>query len=163
MVSHSQDFLNTVCTNIVRWHPKTKQREVYGGNYDTYVQTRKEKEEAQMRAFEKEQEQVADIKQFIARFGHGTRKMAQQAQSREKLLRKIEEGGLTAAVEVDYVKKLRFPECGKLPPPVLQVQSVSFACACRPRAGAGSRAPRAPPPSHDPPHGRPRVAAAVHA
>ena len=80
-----------------------------------------------MRLFEKQQEQVADIKQFVARFGHGTKKNAQQAQSREKLLKKLEEGGLTEKVEVDFVKKLRFPDCGKLPPPVLQVQNVTFA------------------------------------
>ena len=126
MVSHSQDFMNSVCTNIIRWHPRTKQLEVFGGNYDTYVATRREKEEAQMRIYEKEQEQVADIKQFVARFGHGTKKMAQQAQSREKLLRKLEEGGLTEKVEVERVKQLRFPDCGKLPPPVLQVQGVTF-------------------------------------
>jgi ABC-type multidrug transport system fused ATPase/permease subunit len=94
--------------------------------YDTYVQTRKEKESAQMGKFEKEQEQVADIKSFVARFGHGTKKMAQQAQSREKLLKKMEEAGLTERVEVEVVKRLRFPDCGKLPPPVLQVQNVTF-------------------------------------
>ena len=32
MVSHSQDFMNTVCTNVIRWHPRTKQLEVFGGN-----------------------------------------------------------------------------------------------------------------------------------
>lgn len=124
MVSHSQDFMNTVCTNIIRISKKTM--DVYGGNYDTYIQTRREKEENQMRQFEKEQEQVADIKSFVARFGHGTKKMAQQAQSREKLLKKMEESGLTEKVEVEFVKKLRFPDCGKLPPPVLQVQNVTF-------------------------------------
>jgi ATP-binding cassette subfamily F protein 2 len=100
---------------------------VFGGNYDTYIQTRREKEEAQTRLYEKEQEQVADIKQFVARFGHGTKKNAQQAQSREKLLRKMEEAGLTEKVELEFVKRLRFNDCGKLPPPVLQVQNVTFA------------------------------------
>jgi ATP-binding cassette subfamily F protein 2 len=79
-----------------------------------------------MRQYEKEREQVADIKEFVARFGHGTKKNAQQAQSREKLLRKMEEGGLTEKVEAEVVKKLRFPACGKLPPPVLQVTSTTF-------------------------------------
>lgn len=124
MVSHSQDFMNTVCTNIIRI--SRGQMAVFGGNYDTYIQTRREKEEAQTRLFEKEQEQVADIKQFVARFGHGTKKNAQQAQSREKLLRKMEEAGLTEKVELEFVKRLRFNDCGKLPPPVLQVQNVTF-------------------------------------
>lgn len=96
MVSHSQDFMNNVCTNIIRMHKK--QLDYFGGNYDTYVQTRAEKEEAQMKAWEKQQEEIAHIKDFVARFGHGTRKMAQQAQSREKVLRKMEDAGLTEKV-----------------------------------------------------------------
>ena len=124
LVSHSQDFMNNVCTNIVRI---AKQRmEVFGGNYDTYIGTRREKEEAQMRQFDKEQAEIADIKQFVARFGHGTKKNAQQAQSREKILKKMVEEGLSEKVEVELVKRLRFPDCGKIPPPVLQVQNVTF-------------------------------------
>lgn len=68
----------------------------------------------------------------MARFGHGTRKMAQQAQSREKILAKLAEGGLTEAVEQEHVKKLRFPSPGTLPPPILQVAGVTFAYPGRP-------------------------------
>lgn len=42
IISHSQDFLNGVCTNIIHFH--AKQLKYYGGNYDTYVQTRAELE-----------------------------------------------------------------------------------------------------------------------
>jgi ATP-binding cassette subfamily F protein 2 len=96
MVSHSQDFMNGVCTNIIRFHKK--KLEVYGGNYNTYIETRKEKEEAQMKLYDKQQGEIAHIKDFVNRFGHGTRKMAQQAQSREKVLRKMEDEGLTEKV-----------------------------------------------------------------
>lgn len=124
MVSHSQDFMNNVCTNIIRMHKK--KLDYYGGNYDTYVQTRAEKEENQMRRFEWEQEQISNMKEFINRFGHGTRKMAQQAQSREKLLRKMMDSGLTEKVEQDKVLRMRFPDPGNLPPPVLMLTNVSF-------------------------------------
>ena len=40
------------------------------------------------------------MSQFIARFGHGTVKMVRQAQSREKLLQKKLEDGLTPKPEV---------------------------------------------------------------
>ena len=45
MVSHSQDFMNTVCTHIV--HHTKKKLVYYSGNYDSFVQTRSEKEEEQ--------------------------------------------------------------------------------------------------------------------
>ena len=51
---------------------------------------------------------TADLKSFIARFGHGHKKMARQAQSRMKLLERIQGD----AVELDYddpYLKLDFP------------------------------------------------------
>ncbi|RYY32967.1 ABC-F family ATP-binding cassette domain-containing protein, partial [archaeon] len=77
--------------------------------------------------YEKQQADIAAMKDFVARFGHGTKKMAQQAQSREKLLAKVLEGDIAEKVEKDAVFKMRFPDPGKLPPPVLQLQNISFA------------------------------------
>jgi ATP-binding cassette subfamily F protein 2 len=125
LVSHSQDFMNNVCTNIVRVHQKGLQE--YGGNYDTYIQTRAELEEAQTKRYEWEQDRVAAVTSFVQKYGHGTRKMAQQAQSREKVLKKMVEAGLTEAVEKESVLKMRFPDPGPLPPPVLQLSNLSFA------------------------------------
>jgi len=46
IVSHSQDFMNGVCTNIIHWQ---KDKLIYyGGNYDTYVKTRSDLEENQV-------------------------------------------------------------------------------------------------------------------
>nr|KYP51785.1 ABC transporter F family member 1 [Cajanus cajan] len=47
VISHSQDFLNGVCTNIM--HMQNKKLKLYTGNYDQYVQTRAELEENQMK------------------------------------------------------------------------------------------------------------------
>ena len=47
IVSHSQDFLNSVCTNIIHW--QQNKLVYYGGNYDAYVKTRSELEENQVR------------------------------------------------------------------------------------------------------------------
>lgn len=124
MVSHSQDFLNGVCTNIIHMHQK--QLVSYSGNYDQYMQTRGENEENQMKKYKWEQEQIAHMKEYIARFGHGSAKLARQAQSKEKTLAKMVRGGLTEKVEADRVVRLKFENVGKLPPPVLQFAGVTF-------------------------------------
>ena len=45
---------------------------------------------------------------YIARFGHGSAKLARQAQSKEKTLAKMIEGGLTQKVQVDKVRLYTF-------------------------------------------------------
>ncbi|GAY59721.1 hypothetical protein CUMW_196690 [Citrus unshiu] len=124
VISHSQDFLNGVCTNII--HMQNKQLKFYTGNFDQYVQTRSELEENQMKQYKWEQEQIASMKEYIARFGHGSAKLARQAQSKEKTLAKMERGGLTEKVVKDKVLVFRFVDVGKLPPPVLQFVEVTF-------------------------------------
>ncbi|XP_052177876.1 ABC transporter F family member 1-like isoform X1 [Diospyros lotus] len=124
VVSHSQDFLNGVCTNII--HMQNKKLKPYTGNYDQYVQTRSELEENKMKQYKWEQEQIASMKEYIARFGHGSAKLARQAQSKEKTLAKMERGGLTEKVVRDRVLVFRFPDVGNLPPPVLQFVEVTF-------------------------------------
>ncbi|GFR51279.1 hypothetical protein Agub_g13637 [Astrephomene gubernaculifera] len=124
MVSHSQDFLNGVCTNII--HMQKKSLAYYSGNYDQYMQTREELEENQMKRYKWEQEQISNMKEYIARFGHGSAKLARQAQSKEKTLAKMVRGGLTERVETDKVIRIRFENVGKLPPPVLQFADVAF-------------------------------------
>eukprot|EP01089_Gocevia_fonbrunei_P015798 TRINITY_DN4723_c0_g1_i1.p1 TRINITY_DN4723_c0_g1~~TRINITY_DN4723_c0_g1_i1.p1 ORF type:complete len:593 (-),score=156.94 TRINITY_DN4723_c0_g1_i1:49-1827(-) len=124
IVSHSQDFLNGVCTNII--HLKDKQLTYYGGNFDSYIQAREELEVNQMKKFNWEQDQIAHMKDYIARFGHGSAKLARQAKSKEKVLAKMEASGLTNAVVKDKVLTLRFENVGELHPPVLQFQGVCF-------------------------------------
>lgn len=124
MVSHSQDFLNGVCTSVILM--RGQKLEFYNGNYDTYVQTRLEKETMQMKKYDWEQDQIAHMKEYIARFGHGNAKLARQAQSKEKVLEKMTRAGLTPKVIEDQTLNFAFHNCGKLPPPVLQLQEMSF-------------------------------------
>lgn len=42
-----------------------------------------------MKKYKWEQEQIKDMKEYIARFGHGSAKLARQAQSKEKTLAKM--------------------------------------------------------------------------
>lgn len=126
-VCHSQDFMNSVCTHIVRLDMTYKKLRYYSGNYDTYVQTRRDQDMVQMRMYEAEQRDVQDIKDFIARFGHGTVKMVRQAQAREKLLQKKMEAGLAQPPEIDPEWDWSFPDAGQLPVPVLAIENVGFA------------------------------------
>merc|ERR1719295_2418796 len=124
IVSHSQDFLNGVCTSIM--HMDLRKLKIYGGNYDQFIKTRGEQVEAQMKQYNWEQEQIAHMKEYIARFGHGSAKLARQAQSKEKTLKKMVDGGLTEKVITDKTVSFYFPSCGTIPPPVIMVQNVSF-------------------------------------
>jgi ATP-binding cassette subfamily F protein 2 len=125
-VCHSQDFMNNVCTNIVRLDPTYKKLRYYSGNYDTYVQTRRDQDMVQMRQYEAEQRDIAEIKDFIARFGHGTVKMVRQSQAREKLLQKKLEAGLTEKPEEIKEWDWSFPDAGQLPVPVLAIENITF-------------------------------------
>jgi ATP-binding cassette subfamily F protein 2 len=124
IVSHSQDFLNGVCTSIM--HMDQRKLKIYGGNYDQFMKTRSEVMEAQMKQYNWEQDQIAHMKEYIARFGHGSAKLARQAQSKEKTLAKMVSEGLTEKVSTDRTVSFCFYDCGKIPPPVIMVQNVSF-------------------------------------
>uniref|UniRef100_A0A1I7STG2 ATP-binding cassette sub-family F member 2 n=1 Tax=Bursaphelenchus xylophilus TaxID=6326 RepID=A0A1I7STG2_BURXY len=124
IVSHSQDFMNNVCTNMI--HLFQKKLIYYGGNYDTFIKTRVELLENQAKRYKWEQDQIAHMKEYIARFGHGSAKLARQAQSKEKTMAKMIAGGLTEKVETEQVKQFYFFNPGDIPPPVIMIQNVSF-------------------------------------
>jgi len=124
IVSHSQDFLNGVCTDII--NIKDKKMEYYTGNYDQFIKTKEEVEINQMKQYQWEQDQIAHMKEYIARFGHGSAKLARQAQSKEKTLQKMVDKGLTEKVRSEKTLSFKFKEVDRLPPPVIQVQSISF-------------------------------------
>uniref|UniRef100_A0A1W7RAW8 ATP-binding cassette sub-family F member 2 n=1 Tax=Hadrurus spadix TaxID=141984 RepID=A0A1W7RAW8_9SCOR len=124
IISHSQDFLNGVCTNII--HLDKGKLNYYGGNYDAFVKTRLELIENQMKRYQWEQNQIAHMKEYVARFGHGSAKLARQAQSKEKTMNKMIAAGLTEKIIADKTVQFYFPSCGTIPPPVIMVQNVSF-------------------------------------
>ena len=80
----------------------------YRVKYDEYVKLRAERREQQIRAYENQQKEIADIKDFIERFRYKPTK-AVQVQSRIKQLEKI------VPIEIDEVDnsslRLKFPPC----------------------------------------------------
>ncbi|KAI9018653.1 P-loop containing nucleoside triphosphate hydrolase protein [Phycomyces nitens] len=125
VVSHSQDFLNGVCTNTMNLTHKRK-LVYYGGNYDMFVKIKEENEVNQAKAYDKQQEEIAHIKKFIASAGTYAN-LVRQAKSKQKIIDKMEAAGLIEKVEKPQAFKFAFTDVDKLPPPVLAFQEVSFA------------------------------------
>ncbi|ODV96810.1 hypothetical protein PACTADRAFT_48620 [Pachysolen tannophilus NRRL Y-2460] len=123
LVSHSMDFLNGVCTNMIDM--RLQKIAMYGGNYDSYIKTRSELETNQMKQYQKQQDEIQHIKKFIASAGTYAN-LVRQAKSRQKILDKMEADGLIQPVVPDRVFSFRFADVEKLPPPVLSFDDISF-------------------------------------
>ncbi|PTD11652.1 ABC transporter ATP-binding protein ARB1 [Fusarium culmorum] len=129
LVSHSMDFLNGVCSSMIDM--RGKQLIYYGGNYDSYSKTRSENETNQMKAYQKQQDEIVHIKKFIASAGTYAN-LVRQAKSRQKILDKMEADGFIQPVEQDRVFSFRFADVDKLPPPVLSFDNVTFSYSGNP-------------------------------
>ncbi len=106
LVSHDRAFINNVTNRTLEI---TCGRVTdYKVKYDEYVKLRAERREQQIRAYENQQKEIADIKDFIERFRYKPTK-AVQVQSRIKQLEKI------VPIEIDEVDNsalhLKFPPC----------------------------------------------------
>ena len=106
LVSHDRAFINNVTNRTLEI---TCGRVTdYKVKYDEYVKLRAERREQQFRAYENQQKEIADIKNFIERFRYKPTK-AVQVQSRIKQLEKI------VPIEIDEVDNsalhLKFPPC----------------------------------------------------
>ena len=106
LVSHDRAFITNVTTRTLEI---SCGRVVdYRVKYDEYMRLRAERREQQLRAYENQQKEIADIKDFIERFRYKPTK-AVQVQSRIKQLEKI------VPIEVDDVDTsamhLKFPPC----------------------------------------------------
>jgi len=125
VVSHSQDFLNSVCSHIIYITPNKHTLQEYTGNYDTFIKTKKELEVNQMKKFKKEQEDIKHLKAFISSCGTYAN-LVRQAKSKQKILDKMYAVGLTEPVVEPPKYTFRFQQCEPLSPPVLAFQNVAF-------------------------------------
>jgi len=125
VVSHSQDFLNSVCSHIIYITPNKRNLQEYTGNYDTFIKTKKELEVNQMKKYKKEQEDIKHLKAFISSCGTYAN-LVRQAKSKQKILDKMYAAGLTEPVVEPPKYTFRFQQCESLSPPVLAFQNVAF-------------------------------------
>ncbi len=108
LVSHDRAFLNNVTNRTIEI--SCGRITDYKAKYDDFVRLREERREQQLRAYENQQKEIADIKDFIERFRYKPTK-AVQVQSRIKQLEKI------VPIVVDEVDRsslhLKFPPCSR--------------------------------------------------
>ena len=106
LVSHDRAFINNVTNRTIEI--SCGQINDYKVKYDEYIKLRDERREQQLRAYENQQKEIADIKDFIERFRYKPTK-AVQVQSRIKQLEKI------VPILIDdvdtSVMHLKFPPC----------------------------------------------------
>lgn len=106
LVSHDRAFINNVCNRTLEI--SCGRIIDYKVKYDEYVVLRKERREQQLRAYENQQKEMADMKAFIERFRYQATK-AVQVQQKIKQLEKI------VPIEVDEIDNsalhLKFPPC----------------------------------------------------
>jgi ATP-binding cassette subfamily F protein 3 len=104
LVSHDRAFINNVTNRTIEISCGVIYD--YKVKYNEFVQLRKERREQQLRAYENQQKEIADAKDFIERFRYKPTK-AVQVQSRIKALEKI------VPIEIDEVDnktmRLKFP------------------------------------------------------
>ncbi len=86
LVSHDRAFLNAVTNRTIEI--SCGRIYDYKLSYDKFMETRKERREQQIRAYENQQKEIADIKEFIERFRYKPTK-AVQVQRRIKQLEKM--------------------------------------------------------------------------
>lgn len=87
IVSHDRTFLNNVVTTIFELSEKGGIA-TYPGNYSAYVRQRQERYDLAMKTYEAQQEHIEKQTDYIKKNNYG--QLARQAQSRAKMLEKVE-------------------------------------------------------------------------
>jgi ATP-binding cassette subfamily F protein 3 len=118
VVSHDRDFLDGVVTAILHIDQKRLRR--YSGNYSSFEEQRAQNLQLAASQIEKQQRERAHLQSFIDRFKAKATK-ARQAQSRMKMLAKMEE---LAPLHVAAPFSFEFREPLRAPNPLLVLESV---------------------------------------
>lgn len=119
VISHDREFLDRVVTHIA--HIEQQRIKLYTGNYSDFEVARAEHLANQQAAFQKQQSEIAHIRDFVNRFKAKATK-ARQAQSRIKALERMEK---IAPAHVDSPFHFRFFEPTRLTAPILALDKAS--------------------------------------
>ena len=109
VVSHDRYFLDKLCTTI--WDVQHGAVHCYNGNYTKYKVLKAERLENERRAYERQQQEIAKLTDYVARNG-ARASTADMAKSREKTLEKMVR--LKAPKSYERVPRFKF-ECGSDP------------------------------------------------
>jgi ATP-binding cassette subfamily F protein 3 len=107
LISHDRGLLDTLCTRTIAFaHGRAEE---YAGNFSYFERESVLRKETQLKQYEAQQREIAEIQRFIDRFRASANK-ATLVQSRIKMLAKIER--IPAPERDDAVMNFKFP-----PPP----------------------------------------------
>ncbi len=116
LISHDREFLDAVVQQIVQI--QGQRLHGYGGNYSAFEAVRAERLAQQQSAYRRQQQEIARIQGFVARFRAKATK-AKQAQSR---LRALERMKRIVPAHVDAPFRFAFPAPKRLPYPLLTLE-----------------------------------------
>eukprot|EP00106_Octopus_bimaculoides_P021982 XP_014789424.1 PREDICTED: ATP-binding cassette sub-family F member 3-like [Octopus bimaculoides] len=114
VVSHDRQFLNAVATDILYLH--SGRIDTYKGNYETFMKSREDRLKNQQKEYEAQQQYREHIQASFAFTQHSAPTTQCHAASFPELK--------PVAKESEVI--LKFPECNKLSPPILQLDDVIF-------------------------------------
>ena len=118
VVSHDRFFLDKVTNRTLELFHGTI--DDYKGNFSAYWRQKQERLEVQRRTFEKQQEEIAKLKDFVRRHHHGQKHA--QAKDRERKLERIE---LVRVPREIRAAPMRFPPASRSGDIVVRAESVS--------------------------------------
>lgn len=136
VVSHDQDFLNSVCDETLHIS-EMRTLDHYRGNYDTFKALERQKRNQQQKAWEKQEKQLKALKSK----GGNSKKKAEELMKNSRSKREpkdkkkqqaIASGQASADVTTlierpkEYAVEMEFPPVPRLAPPVLQVIDAQF-------------------------------------
>ncbi|NOU00716.1 MAG: ABC-F family ATP-binding cassette domain-containing protein, partial [Gallionella sp.] len=122
LVSHDREFLNACVNRIAHVHDQTI--DCYTGDYDDFERARTEKIAQQNQAFNKQQEKIAHLEDFVRRFRAQATK-AKQAQSRIKALDRITRIAAVHVTDGHFELEIEAPE--RSPDLLMRAEKMGFA------------------------------------
>ena len=119
LVSHDRIFLDNVCNKI--YEIENKKLYKYDGNFSRFILQKELILKGELKRYEKEQEKVKKMEEYIDRFRAGIK--ARQAQGRQKILDRIEQ--MDDPIFNPQRMRLKFEVASSTGENVLQVRNVS--------------------------------------
>ncbi|OGR52170.1 MAG: hypothetical protein A2049_12750 [Elusimicrobia bacterium GWA2_62_23] len=119
VISHDRDFINKICHAIVSLQDKTLR--VYHGDYEKFLGEREAEKQKIYSAWRLQQEEIAQMEDFIAR-NRARVSTAARVQSMIKRLEKLERIELVQEVKT---VKIRFPQPSRTGTKVLELKGIN--------------------------------------
>jgi ATP-binding cassette, subfamily F, member 1 len=135
VVSHDQDFLNSVCQEIL--HIEDLKLIAYKGNYDSFKKMEKIKFEQHVKAWQKQEKRLRELKRSGQSKEKAQETVKKSAKQKDAVNQKKKNQAIATGTEAaeaselikrprEYQVKIEFSEVNELGRPVMEVGNVHF-------------------------------------